>query len=52
MPIGCAHTMAAENAPIIRHMLEPSGHPIKGSRTEGTGMRIIGLDIHRAFADA
>jgi hypothetical protein len=24
MPIGCADTMAAENATIIRHMLEPS----------------------------
>jgi len=26
--------------------------PFKRSRTEGTGMRIIGLDIHRAFAEA
>src|SRR5215470_9869911 len=26
--------------------------PFQRSRTEGTGMRIIGLDIHRAFAEA
>src|SRR5215831_18404641 len=30
----------------------PASSRFKPSRTEDTGMRIIGLDIHRAFAEA
>src|SRR6516225_4866782 len=42
MPIGCADTRVAENAAIIRHMLEPSRHLepplwVTGRRSLGGG---------------